>query len=146
MIKAIEDGSPVDLSQLPPPPPEMNLMTTAPTDGAQQTEVRQSTTNSQSVSGSEIEAQNIELTDEDAKKFFNAPPPPNTIMEALEQRLNKFKATLVQANNEDNSSKARRLGRIVKQYETAIKDFKKGKTLNFDDLPTPPGLHCCLLN
>ncbi|CAG2123221.1 unnamed protein product, partial [Medioppia subpectinata] len=39
----------------------------------------------------------------------------------------------------NNGSKSRRLGRIVKQYENAIKDFKKGKVIDFEELPTPPG-------
>ena len=90
--------------------------------------------------GIEVELPDIELTTEDAKKFFNAPPPPNSVMEALEQRLAKFKSTLEQANQENNASKVRRLNRIVKQYENTIKDVKRGKTVDFDELPTPPGL------
>lgn len=34
---------------------------------------------------------------------------------------------------------ARRFGRIVKQYEDAIKRCKAGKPVPFDELPTPPG-------
>ncbi len=88
----------------------------------------------------DIEIPNVELNTEEAKKLFNAPPPPNTVMEALEQRLNKFKSTLEQAKEEDNAGKVRRLGRIVKQYENAIKDVKKGKQVDFEELPTPPGI------
>lgn len=126
MIKALEDGLSVDLSQLPPPPGNEPKITPS-TDGKPDLVP-------------EVEDQEIEMTTEDVKKFFNAPPPPNTTMEALEQRLSKFKSTLDQANSENNASKARRLGRIVKQYENAIKDFKKGKAMNFEELPTPPGL------
>lgn len=32
-----------------------------------------------------------------------------------------------------------RFGRIVKQYEDAIKKHKSGKPVPFDELPTPPG-------
>jgi coiled-coil and C2 domain-containing protein 1 len=88
----------------------------------------------------DIEIPNVELNTEEAKKLFNAPPPPNTVMEALEQRLAKFKSTLEQAKEEDNAGKVRRLGRIVKQYENAIKDVKKGKQVDFEELPTPPGI------
>lgn len=31
------------------------------------------------------------------------------------------------------------MGRIVKQYQDAIKLNKAGKTIPFDELPTPPG-------
>ncbi|VEN43146.1 unnamed protein product [Callosobruchus maculatus] len=44
-----------------------------------------------------------------------------------------------QAKEEGNSSKARRFGRIVKQYEQAIKQHKAGKPIAVDELPTPPG-------
>ena len=30
-------------------------------------------------------------------------------------------------------------GRIIKQYEDAIKAHKAGKSFDFDELPTPPG-------
>lgn len=42
------------------------------------------------------------------------PPPPKDIMEALQQRLAKYQAGVDQAKKEENSSKARRMGRIVK--------------------------------
>ena len=31
------------------------------------------------------------------------------------------------------------MGRIVKQYEDAIKTVKAGKSIDFSELPTPPG-------
>lgn len=71
--------------------------------------------------------------------IFGAPPPPKTISEALEQRLLKYKSEVEKATASSNSSKARRMGRIVKQYEEAITAYKKGKPVPFDDLPTPPG-------
>jgi coiled-coil and C2 domain-containing protein 1 len=71
--------------------------------------------------------------------IFNAPPPPQTVMEALEQRLEKYKSEVEKSNQENNSGKARRMGRIVKQYEEAIMSHKKGRHVNFDELPIPPG-------
>lgn len=32
-----------------------------------------------------------------------------------------------------------RFGRIVKQYEDAIKRYKAGKPVPYEELPTPPG-------
>lgn len=135
MINALESGQSVDLSQLPPPPTlSVTPATASPSSSQSQPSV---SSDPKPEVGFEIEVE--ELTTEDAKKLFDAPPPPNSVMEALEQRLAKFKSTLEAANEENNTSKARRLGRIVKQYENAIKDVKKGKTLDFEELPTPPG-------
>ena len=66
-------------------------------------------------------------------------PQPKTPLEALHQRLDKYKAGVESAKAEDNGSKARRMGRIVKQYEDAIKTVKAGKSVDFSELPTPPG-------
>jgi coiled-coil and C2 domain-containing protein 1 len=60
-------------------------------------------------------------------------------MEALQQRLDKYKSEVDKANESSNSGKARRMGRIVKQYEEAITLYKKGKPVPYEDLPTPPG-------
>ena len=71
---------------------------------------------------------------------FNAPPPPNSIEEALQQRLAKYKQDEEKAKEEGNSSRMRRLGRICKQYEDALKLHKKGKLATvLADLPCPPG-------
>ena len=42
------------------------------------------------------------------------PPPPKDVAEALQQRLDKYQSATDQAKKEGNSSKARRMGRIVK--------------------------------
>jgi coiled-coil and C2 domain-containing protein 1 len=60
-------------------------------------------------------------------------------MEALEQRLVKYKAEVDKASKSEDTSKARRLGRIVKQYEEAISAHRRGRVVAFEDLPTPPG-------
>ncbi|OXA62416.1 coiled-coil and C2 domain-containing protein 1-like isoform X2 [Folsomia candida] len=71
--------------------------------------------------------------------IFHAPPPPNSVIEALQQRLDKYKSEVDKANAASNSGKARRMGRIVKQYEEAVELFRKGKPVPYDELPTPPG-------
>lgn len=71
--------------------------------------------------------------------MFNAPSAPTTISEALQQRLEKYQSEVVKANETSNASKARRMTRIVKQYEEAIALYKKGGVVPFDELPTPPG-------
>lgn len=63
-----------------------------------------------------------------------------TVLEALEARLNKFLEQEEAGKKDGNMSKARRMGRIVKQYQDAIKLHKAGKPIPVDELPTPPGL------
>lgn len=70
---------------------------------------------------------------------MEVPPQPRTALEALQQRLAKYKSSMEQAQGENNSSKVRRMGRIVKQYEDAIKGHKAGRPIPYDELPTPPG-------
>lgn len=62
-----------------------------------------------------------------------------TLQEALQQRMEKYKSVQESATAEGNSSKARRFGRIVKQYEDAIKQYKAGQPVVYDELPVPPG-------
>ena len=71
--------------------------------------------------------------------IFGAPPPPKTVEEALQQRLIKYRGDEQKAKEEGNTSKARRLGRISKQYTDAIRLHKAGKPIPVDELPTPPG-------
>ena len=47
-------------------------------------------------------------------KSLEPPPPPKNVAEALQQRLEKYQQAENQAKQEGNSSKARRMGRIVK--------------------------------
>ena len=49
-----------------------------------------------------------------APKNLEPPPPPKDVAEALQQRLEKYQHATDQAKQEGNSSKARRMGRIVK--------------------------------
>ena len=73
-------------------------------------------------------------------KVFGAPPPPSSVEGALHQRLAKYAEDEAKAKEEGNQSRVRRLGRIVKQYEEAIKLHKKGKLATvLADLPCPPG-------
>ena len=64
---------------------------------------------------------------------------PQTLIGALHQRLDKYTADLESAKGEGNESKARRMGRNVKRYEDTIKKLKAGKSVDFSELPTPPG-------
>lgn len=133
MIQAMDNGQPVDLSTLPPPaPPDTN--DSAPTRNRQNPEEH---TMLQPIDmGVELPT---EISREDASRLFNAPETASTVLEALNQRLDKYKETAAQAEAKGDSSKVRRLGRIIKQYETAIKAHKSGKDFDYSSLPVPPG-------
>lgn len=64
---------------------------------------------------------------------------PKTVIEALEQRMKKYQECEEAAKRENNSSKTRRMGRIIQQYKDAIKLCESGKAVPVDELPTPPG-------
>ncbi|XP_003738228.1 coiled-coil and C2 domain-containing protein 1-like [Galendromus occidentalis] len=121
VIQALSEGKPVDLTGMPPPPGVPG----GPEPSKQPTR-----------------AENPEDYDLDVKEdpsIYKAPPAAQTILEALEQRLAKYEETEAQAKAENNSSKVRRIGRILKDYKSAIKAQKAGKPYDFADLPAPPG-------
>lgn len=122
VIAAVENGQPVDLSRMPGPPQE-------PTANTQQNETQK----------------------EDSHV---APPPPEkeiiegeatpdvaagSVEEALLQRIEFYKKQVDAASTEGNTSKARRMGRVLKQFEDALKLHKKGKPIPVDELPVTPG-------
>lgn len=79
-----------------------------------------------------------------APPVVEPPPPPassepKTILEALNERMATYKKVEEQAKAEGNSGKVRRFGRIIKQYEDAIKAHKAGRPIIEEDLPVPPG-------
>ncbi|GBM79522.1 Coiled-coil and C2 domain-containing protein 1-like [Araneus ventricosus] len=132
VIEAMNNNLPVDLSNVPPPPPEMSVVTPkASSERVAHNEVQTS---------SDMETAALAAAnDADGPEIFAAPPPPSSVLEALQQRLEKYTATKQAADAENNSGKVRRLQRIIKQYEAAIKDYKAGKNVDFEELPTPPG-------
>nr|XP_024215696.1 coiled-coil and C2 domain-containing protein 1-like isoform X2 [Halyomorpha halys] len=124
VIEGVKEGQPVDLSTMPPSPGVVTshplpLPQTPPTQAEKQRESPPS------------KAQE-ETTGETSTQ-------PISILEALEQRLAVFRKQAETAKAEGNSSKERRMGRISKQYEDAIRLHKAGKEIPVDDLPTPPG-------
>ncbi|XP_077991493.1 coiled-coil and C2 domain-containing protein 1-like [Glandiceps talaboti] len=127
VIEAMEQGKEVDLSNVPPPPPPQPGSTQQSPTVASPPKVVPSPQSPQ------------QAVDEKPPDAFGVPSAPKTAMEALQQRLEKYKSSEQSAKQEGNSSKARRMGRIVKQFEDAIKKEKLGKPVEYDDLPCPPG-------
>ena len=134
LITTAQKGEPVDWSQLPP-----SVNSVIPTPAAQVEPKNVEPRPRESVK-EQVETPIVSVTKEPtaAPQEFVVPEP-RTTLEALEQRLAKYQSSMQQAQDEGNSSKARRLGRIVKQYQDAIKFCKAGKPVPFDELPDPPG-------
>ncbi|XP_015916777.1 coiled-coil and C2 domain-containing protein 1-like isoform X2 [Parasteatoda tepidariorum] len=132
VIEAANANQPVDLSNLPPPIGSKTITSGAIPSKKTEDQVQNS-------SAMEIAALAAAENDEEQPAIFSAPPAPSSILECLQQRLEKYKSTKEAAQSEGNSGKVRRLDRIVKSYETAIKNYKAGRKVDYDDLPCPPG-------
>ncbi|XP_073986865.1 lethal (2) giant discs 1 isoform X2 [Rhodnius prolixus] len=130
VIAAAEEGQPVDLSTMPPPPLDENLNTTSAGDKQPVIIHSQSPATREAPPIPEVAVQSSDEKNNDT---------PVTVLEALEARLNKFLEQEEAGKKDGNMSKARRMGRIVKQYQDAIKLHKAGKPIPVDELPTPPG-------
>ncbi|XP_064904427.1 LOW QUALITY PROTEIN: coiled-coil and C2 domain-containing protein 1A, partial [Columba livia] len=75
-----------------------------------------------------------------ASPATEAPGSPRTALEALEQRMERYRAPRpAQAKGKGDERKARMHERIVKQYEAAIRAHKAGRAVDFSELPVPPG-------
>lgn len=62
-----------------------------------------------------------------------------SVGEALQQHMAFYKEQESKAKEDGNSSKQRRMGRIVKQFEQAIKLNAAGRAISIENLPTPLG-------
>ncbi|XP_063849873.1 coiled-coil and C2 domain-containing protein 1-like isoform X3 [Scylla paramamosain] len=124
MLKAAENGQPVDLTTLPKPPGQAPPSQPPPRET--------------------LSTESPEVAREAGGRAEVAPAPgdpprPASVLEALQQRLAKYTEQRDKARAEENARKERMNQRIMKQYEDAIKKHKAGKPVDFDELPTPPG-------
>ncbi|KAL1513388.1 hypothetical protein ABEB36_002807 [Hypothenemus hampei] len=122
VIDAVKNGQAVDLSDMPGPPEEMGALLEKLQHNEKQQEPNPEVPSSEEINVSE-------------PQLISA----GTIEEALQQRLEFYKTYVAKAQEEENSSKARRFGRIVKQFEQALKAHKAGRPIDIEELPTPPG-------
>ncbi|XP_045709377.1 coiled-coil and C2 domain-containing protein 1A isoform X3 [Phyllostomus hastatus] len=113
VLESLSRGEPVDLSRLPPPPDQLPPDPPSPP--------LQPPTPSTVPSTPEI------------------PPPPRTLLEALEQRMERYHVAAAQAKAKGDQRKARMHERIVKQYQDAIRAHKAGRAVDVAELPVPPG-------
>ena len=147
VIKAVDSGEQVDLMQMPPPPPgyatkfnvDPSKFSAPPPPPPSSSPSASLTPKSQSQSGqgrSEAGGSMEETSEAAANPEI---PVPKNALEALEQRLAKYNEGKKSAEEKGESSRMRRMGRIVKQYESAIRDLKTGKPHDLEELPCPPG-------
>ncbi|XP_078417243.1 coiled-coil and C2 domain-containing protein 1B [Cetorhinus maximus] len=125
VIKALDIGEPVDLSNLPP----------SLTDTSAQ---------EKSLSPSSVltlpDQQRMDPKAEPQVTIESGlPSPPKDVLEALHQRMEKYKTAAAQAKTDGNDRKARMHQRIAKQYQDAIRAHTAGRKVDFADLPAPPG-------
>ncbi|KAM9612377.1 coiled-coil and C2 domain-containing protein 1A isoform 2-T2 [Morphnus guianensis] len=119
LLEAAGNGQPVELSSVPPPPDQLpkELSPGQPQPAA-------------AVPVPEVKP---------ASPAADVPPPPRDVLEALQQRMERYKTAAAQAKSKGDDRKARMHERIVKQYQDAIRAHKAGKTVDFSELPVPPG-------
>ncbi|XP_031677851.1 coiled-coil and C2 domain-containing protein 1A isoform X1 [Oncorhynchus kisutch] len=115
VVEALDRGEPVDLSSLPPPPGDAVVERSAPPQ-----------------SSSRPSPAAPPAAD-------SALPAPGNVGEALQQRMDRYKAAAEGAKSKGDDRKARMHQRIVKQYQDAIRSHKAGRPVNLADLPVPPG-------
>ncbi|RXM35016.1 Coiled-coil and C2 domain-containing protein 1B [Acipenser ruthenus] len=127
VIEALEGGQPIDLSNMPPPPGDVEIRKAA-------------TSPSHATGGATEETQPVQATVPMAvSPAAAAPSQPKDVLEALQQRMEKYKEASAQAKTSGEERKARMHDRIAKQYQDAIRAHKAGRTINFAELPVPPG-------
>lgn len=130
VLAAARAGELVDLSDMPPPPSELSI-----TDLNPQPPPAVAVAPEPPSPHKEEAASQASTEPAQEEGLVTA----SNILEALTQRLEVFKTALQSAKDQGNSSKARRSERIVKQFQDAIKQYKAGKPVAYDELPTPPG-------
>lgn len=121
LVEALDRGEPIDIRLVPPPPGEVVAEHRAPPP---------------SQSSSKPTAAAAPAPTQVATSDL---PPPSTVAEALQQRMDIYKSAAEGAKSKGDDRKARMHQRIVKQYQDAIRAHKAGRPVNLSDLPVPPG-------
>ncbi|NXK03488.1 C2D1B protein, partial [Herpetotheres cachinnans] len=129
VLEALDSGQPIDLQNMPPSPQGKALLT--------------ETLLEVSLKGRKKAAHMLRNLNHMAFHclvlFQASPQQPKTVLEALQQRLEKYKSAAAQAKATGDDRKGRMHERIAKQYQDAIRAHKAGRKVNFSELPVPPG-------
>uniref|UniRef100_A0A8B9BRJ0 Coiled-coil and C2 domain-containing protein 1B n=1 Tax=Anser brachyrhynchus TaxID=132585 RepID=A0A8B9BRJ0_9AVES len=127
VLEALDSGQPIDLQNMPPSPQDLAIMFLS------LQKVRKSLKKASLVLKSESCSFSFSVL------FQASLQQPKTMLEALQQRLEKYKSAAAQAKASGDDRKARMHERIAKQYQDAIRAHKAGRKVNFSELPVPPG-------
>ncbi|XP_031540118.1 coiled-coil and C2 domain-containing protein 1B isoform X2 [Vicugna pacos] len=127
VLEALEKGKPVDLSAMPPAPEDLKPLPQATKAPTAPSVAPPAVEQVQPVMASDIPATPV------------APAEPQTVLDALQQRLNKYREAGIQARGSGDERKARMHERIAKQYQDAIRAHRAGRKVDFAELPVPPG-------
>ncbi|NXE51529.1 C2D1B protein, partial [Casuarius casuarius] len=124
VLEALDSGQPIDLQNMPPPPQGKACLT--------ETLLEASLCCNGMILNSIAKLISLSV-------LFQAYMQPKTVLEALQQRLEKYKSAAAQAKASGDDRKGRMHERIAKQYQDAIRAHKAGRKVNFSELPVPPG-------
>lgn len=127
VLEALDSGQPVDLQNMPPPPQDLESLRTMQDAFKQK------------VPGPEGSSQDLTTPEPQTQEASASLQQPKTVLEALQQRLEKYRAAAAQARASGQERKSRMHERIAKQYQDAIRAHKAGRKVNFSELPVPPG-------
>ncbi|CAO2588430.1 Coiled-coil and C2 domain-containing protein 1B [Lemmus lemmus] len=127
VLEALEKGQPVDLSGMPPAPDDLKALPQA----------SEALTATRVLSPAVEQVQKVMASDLPATPV--APAEPKTVLDALQQRLNRYREASIQARASGNERKARMHDRIAKQYQDAVRAHQAGQKVDFAELPVPPG-------
>ncbi|XP_009870318.1 PREDICTED: coiled-coil and C2 domain-containing protein 1B, partial [Apaloderma vittatum] len=127
VLEALDSGQPIDLQNMPPSPQDLESLGNV--QGASKQKVPAPVGSSQDLTTPEPQTQEASASLQQ----------PKTVLEALQQRLEKYKSAAGQAKASGDDRKARMHERIAKQYQDAIRAHKAGRKVNFSELPVPPG-------
>ncbi|XP_037260812.1 coiled-coil and C2 domain-containing protein 1B isoform X1 [Falco rusticolus] len=127
VLEALDSGQPIDLQNMPPSPQDLESLGNV--QGAFKQKVPAPPGSSRDLTTPEPQTQEASAS----------PQQPKTVLEALQQRLEKYKSAAAQAKASGDDRKGRMHERIAKQYQDAIRAHKAGRKVNFSELPVPPG-------
>ncbi|XP_074953719.1 coiled-coil and C2 domain-containing protein 1B [Phalacrocorax aristotelis] len=127
ILEALDSGQLIDLENMPPSPQDLESLGNIQGPSKQKVPA---------LVGSSQDLKTPELHPQVAPASLQQP---ETVLEALQQRLEKYKSAAAQAKASGDDRKGRMHERIAKQYQDAIRAHKAGRKVNFSELPVPPG-------
>ncbi|KFU97693.1 Coiled-coil and C2 domain-containing protein 1B, partial [Pterocles gutturalis] len=126
VLEALDNGQPIDLQNMPPSPQGKACITKTLLE-----------VSLEKASSYVLKSESCDIS---LSVLFQASlQQPKTVLEMLQQRLEKYKSAAAQAKASGDDRKGRMHERIAKQYQDAIRAHKAGRKVNFSELPVPPG-------